>query len=148
MYSHCIVPFNLHLTNMRSLGHLSVLLISKQNRPVVFAVFFKFYCFVPCWLKNSRMISYLKSVWYDDYLLNISMTGFSWCVTNIYGTIWLLRGFQQRISSAILAWTPATCYQMRSSSTSAHWDSMQRWYVLHLNFVKKKKIEKKRKKSL
>lgn len=68
----------------------------------------------------------------DDYLI---MTGFNWCVTSIYGTIWPQRNSQQRISSAILTWTPTTCYQMMSRGTLAHWDSMQRWYVSPLNFV-------------
>jgi hypothetical protein len=68
-----------------------------------------------------------------DYLFNIYATGFSWCVTSTCGTIWLLRNSQQRISLAILTWIPTTSYQMMSSGTSVHWDSVQRWYVSPLN---------------
>lgn len=63
------------------------------------------------------------------------MTGFSWCVISIYGTLWSLRNSQQTISSAIFTWTPTTCYQMMSGVTLTHWDSMQRWYVSTLYFA-------------
>lgn len=87
---------------------------------------------VECSWRTRENDSIYEVCMIDDYLI---MTGFNWCVTSIYGTIWPQRNSHQIISSAILTWTPTTCYQMMSRGTLAHWDSMQRWYVSPLSFV-------------